>query len=62
MFGWTEDDIPEVGDEHRARHAAAEDLTDQLVAPAYEVLDEAGRRTFADGVEAIAEAVTAPAG
>jgi len=59
MFGWTDPaDYPEVTDEAKAKWDAAEALTDQLVRPAYAVLDEAGRAALADGVDAIEAALT----
>ncbi len=53
-FGWTEDVTPTDAD--RAMLGAAEDLTDQLVLPAYSVLDEAGRTALVDGINAIEKA------
>jgi hypothetical protein len=58
MFGWTEDDAPEITDEHRARRVAAEELTDRIVAPAYDVLDAAGRAALVTGVDAVEAALT----
>lgn len=40
FFGWSEP-LPEATDELRSRRARAEELTDELVAPAYAVLDHA---------------------
>jgi len=60
-FGWAEDETPVITDDHRARQAAAEALTDTLVSPAYEVLDGGERRAFADGVAAISAALGTPA-
>jgi len=60
MFGWTDaDDFPEITDDDRAKWAAAEALTDQLVAPAYAVLDAAGRAALATGVDAIEAVLSA---
>jgi hypothetical protein len=42
FFGWP-DPLPEVSDDLRARLARAEAVTDEQVAPAYAVLDTAGR-------------------
>jgi hypothetical protein len=53
MFGWPDGDVPEVGDEHRSRLQQAEDLTDELVLPAYSVLDQAAASSLIDGMEAI---------
>ena len=57
MFGWSEDDIPEVTESDRAKHDDAERLTDELVLPAYSVLDEAGRQALVAGVDAIEKAL-----
>jgi hypothetical protein len=53
-FGWSEDVTPT--DSDRAALGSAEDLTDQLVLPAYSVLDEAGRTALVDGINAIEKA------
>jgi hypothetical protein len=39
VFGWS-GDLPDVGDEHRARHALAEAATNRALAPAYATLDD----------------------
>jgi hypothetical protein len=57
MFGWTEADAPNIDDDLRARMAAAEDLTDKLVAPAYGVLNAQERKDFLAGAQAIAAAL-----
>ena len=59
MFGWTDEDKPEVTDADRRAHAEAEALTDRLVLPAWSVLDEAGRDTFVEGLARIEAAFTA---
>ena len=60
MFGWNDPaDFPVVTDEDRAKWEAAEALTDQLVTPAYSVLDDAGRVALAEGVDAIEAILTA---
>jgi hypothetical protein len=59
MFGWSEADAPEITDEHRARLAHADELTDALVLPAYAALDADGRQALADGLTAV-EAALAP--
>lgn len=46
-YGW-QPPFPEVTDEDRKRRAAAEVLTDELVADAYAVLDDAELREFKD--------------
>ncbi len=53
MFGWTESDAPVITDVELARLAAADELTDRLVLPAYSVLDESGRRALVEGITAI---------
>jgi hypothetical protein len=58
MFGWSDDDAPIITDEHRARLERADALTDELVLPAYAVLDDAGRRAFTTGLDAIEAALT----
>ncbi|MGH8996693.1 MAG: SCO6745 family protein [Acidimicrobiales bacterium] len=44
-FGYGEDQAPEVTDEHRTKLAAADELTDRIVDPAYSVLDGAEAET-----------------
>lgn len=44
MFGWSEP--PPVDDSHRAAMAAAEALTDRMLAPAFSVIPEADRAAF----------------
>ena len=58
-FGWSEEEVPVVTDDERAKWAAAEALTDRLVLPAYSSLDDAGRQAFLAGVEAIDAALAA---
>jgi hypothetical protein len=53
MFGWSEDDAPVIGPDQVEALDRAEALTDTLVLPAYSVLDEAGRRALAEGVDRI---------
>ena len=53
MFGWSEDDVATITDAQRAQWDAAEKMTDELVAPAYGVLDAAGRSAFLAGIEAM---------
>lgn len=45
IFGWT--DVPEVGDEHRAKHDRAEAETNRRLAPAFAALDEDERAELA---------------
>ena len=58
MFGWSEDDPPVITDVERAKWQAAEALTDQLILPAYAVLDEAGQTALVKGINAIQVALT----
>ena len=58
MFGWTDADAPEITDVEVAKLAAADAITDQLVLPAYSVLDEAGRDALVTGLDRIAAALT----
>lgn len=58
MFGWTDADTPDITDDHRARRDAAEKLTDELVGPAYAVLDSREGDALLAGINAI-EAVLA---
>jgi len=60
-FGWAAHETPEITERHRSAQAAAEALTDALVAPAYEVLSPDQRQAFADGVAAISAALAQPA-
>ncbi|MDQ3384644.1 MAG: hypothetical protein M3503_01325 [Actinomycetota bacterium] len=59
MFGWSEEEAPEVTDEARALHAEAEALTDRLVTPAYAVLGEAEQQDLLGGLERIGAALAA---
>jgi hypothetical protein len=43
----------------KAKMAAAEALTDAIVAPAYAVLNDAERQTVATGLQAVKAALTA---
>lgn len=55
MFGWAE--APTVTDEDRAKHLAAEELTDELVMEAYGVLDDAGGDALMAGLDAMEAAI-----
>jgi hypothetical protein len=57
MFGWSDDDPPTITDRERSRLDAAEALTDDLVRPAYSVLDEAGRCALVNGINEIERAL-----
>ncbi|MBA3289660.1 MAG: hypothetical protein H0U21_16890 [Acidimicrobiia bacterium] len=52
LFGWN--DQPAVGEDDRARWAAAEELTDRLLEPAYSRLDERGQQAFLRGLDGMA--------
>ena len=54
-FGWQEP--PTVTDDDRAKHTAAEELTDELVLEAYGVLDDEGGAALLAGLEAMEAAV-----
>lgn len=58
MFGYTDADAPVITDVERAKLDRADELTDQLVLPAFSVLDEAGRDALVTGLDAIAAALT----
>jgi len=51
MFGWPEGFVPEISDEQRAAAERAETLTDELVRPAYAVLDDAGAAALLRGLD-----------
>lgn len=53
MFGWSEQDVATVGDNHRTAMKAVEALTDRLVKPAYAVLDADERAAFVAVVQAV---------
>lgn len=57
FFGYDEQDLPAGTDAERAALDAAERLTDDLVAPAFGVLDDAGRTALLDGLAAIQKAL-----
>jgi hypothetical protein len=57
MFGWRDDDIPVVTAAHRAKLKAAERLTDELLLPAYSVLDAAQRGALFEGIGSIEKAL-----
>ncbi|MGH8981639.1 MAG: SCO6745 family protein [Acidimicrobiales bacterium] len=60
MFGWKEHEAPAVGDDERRKLKAAEALTDALVAPAFDVLDDAARTVFCDVLDHIGRALSPP--
>jgi hypothetical protein len=59
MFGWSDDDPPGIGGTEREKLAAADTLTDRLVAPAYGSLDEAGQKAILFGLDQMEAAVKA---
>jgi hypothetical protein len=56
-FGWDDADTPVVGDSERSKLQAAEELTDDLVLPAYAVLDDRGQAALVAGLESIGKAL-----
>ncbi len=58
MFGWPADVVPEISDDQRAALDRAELLTDELVRPAYAVLDDAGAAALLRGLDDMAVALT----
>ena len=59
MFGWSAEDAPQIDDDARRRLDEAERLTDQIVAPAFAVLDEQERADLHAGATAIKQALSA---
>jgi hypothetical protein len=59
LFGWSEDDPPVITDRERQRWAAAEALTNELVRPAFAVLDEKEAAALVEGMQSIERALTA---
>jgi hypothetical protein len=59
MFGWTDDDPPEIGNTEQEKLAAADRLTDRLVGAAYGILDEAGQQAILAGLDQMEVAVKA---
>lgn len=58
--GFREDEAPQVTDELRARKDRAEELTDEAMATALAVLDDAGRDAIAAGTRALFTALSEP--
>lgn len=56
-FGYDEANPPSVTDADKANRDRAEDLTDQLLLPAYAHLDAASAKALADGADALAAAL-----
>jgi hypothetical protein len=59
MYGWSADDAPVIDEAVTTKMAAAEALTDQLVTPAYAVLDTTERAAFVAVLRAIQAALAA---
>ena len=57
LFGWGENDVPEVSDHDFQLLRDAEDLTDKIVAPAYSVLNDKERSDLLEGAKNIADAL-----
>ncbi len=60
IFGYREDQTPELTDADRDAMKAADAQTDRLMAAAFSILDPHGAEALAAGVEAMAAAVKAP--
>ena len=59
MFGWSAEDAPHIDDEARRRLDEAERLTDQIIAPAFAVLNEKERSDLLAGATSIKQALSA---
>lgn len=59
MFGYPEEDMPEITDAVKAQMKEAEVLTDKIVEPAYAVLTEAQRSALVNGLNAVKAALSA---
>ena len=59
MFGWSPDEPPHINDAVIATMREVEDLTDDLVIPAYDVLSTQEKSVFMDGMTAVYAALTA---
>ncbi|MHB1516814.1 MAG: SCO6745 family protein [Acidimicrobiales bacterium] len=57
LFGWSDDDTPQIGPVQREAMTRSEALTDALVRPAYDALDRKGADALRAGVEGIAAAL-----
>lgn len=57
LFGWSDADAPHIDSSVHKKMAEAEALTDELVSPAYGVLDESGRTALLSGALAIKTAL-----
>jgi len=57
MFGWPKDAAPQITDAEMALLAAADEMTDRLVGPAYAALDDEGARALLHGLAGIESAL-----
>ncbi|CAB4886572.1 unannotated protein [freshwater metagenome] len=57
MFGWSDADAPEITAATHAQMDQAEAITDNIVAPAYGVLDESARELFVATLTAVQQAL-----
>ncbi len=57
-FGYEDDDVPEVTDEHRRQLEAADELTNRMVARAYSVLDDKQADAVLAGLDAMEKAIS----
>lgn len=57
LFGWGEDQVPQVEEEDRRALERADALTDRLMGPAYGVLDDFGRESLVQGIERMEAAI-----
>jgi hypothetical protein len=60
-FGWEPGDVPVVTDEDRARLRRANEMTEQLMAPAFGVLDQDGTDALLHGLRIMRKAKPDPA-
>jgi helix-turn-helix protein len=60
-FGWERDDVPVATDEDRARLRRANEMTEQLMAPAFGVLDQDGTDALLHGLRIMRKAIPDPA-
>lgn len=58
VFGWSEEDTPEVNQEHTDALQRADERTDRLVAPAFGVLDDDQAAALLQGLEEMAPRLT----
>jgi hypothetical protein len=56
-FGYSDAEVPDDAEEHRAALRRADELTDALLGPVYGVLDEAGQQALLGGLRGIEQAL-----